>query len=195
MESSGLQRGKPTSAQLLQRRAISRPCNGPQPSLQLAGLFALHLRLHAPLLNLLEVVLTCNWACNASATAACNQLWSCSMPQDMRVPSCHPCTDHPGSRDAGTCSSCACARCRGSKQQRTLELGVGVARGVERRPEEEADGAQEAEVEHVPEVAGDPVVPPLLVVLVRHLYRNWQCSRVCCNINPQSGRARGRNAP
>lgn len=51
----------------------------------------------------------------------------------------------------------------------TLQLGVCVARGVEGRPEQEADGAQEHKVEAVPEVAGDPVVAPLLVVLVGHL--------------------------
>lgn len=58
---------------------------------------------------------------------------------------------------------------RAGLRRRTLQLGVGVARGVEGGPEEEADDDQEHKVERVPEIARDPVPLPLLIVLVRHL--------------------------
>ena len=61
-------------------------------------------------------------------------------------------------------------------RDRTFELGVGVAGGVEGGPEQEADGGQEHVVERVPEVADDPVIAPLLVVLVRHLHQSRQWS-------------------
>lgn len=61
-------------------------------------------------------------------------------------------------------------------EELTFQLGVGVAGGSSRGGPEEADDAEEDEVQDVPEVIGDPVKLPLLIVLVGDLEVHLVCN-------------------